>query len=605
MAVRSTYEPLDSSILEPVDIDSGSGGRFEDPFYGDRVRTHKGNYIVRLRPSDFVNRFIRVKDGDSGEIVPISFEERGYLKRPYDTGAKKMLLMMSRQTEKSTTLGNKLLQRGAMNPGRGSLFVTPSAMQTTVFSKTRVSDIIDISPVIQGLTSQRLTNNILEREFINKSRIYLRYAFLTADRIRGLSVGDVFCDEIQDLLAENMPVIEETASHYKKPFFCYSGTPKTFDNTIEHYWSKASTQSEWIIPCQHHGTPKDPASWHWNVVGEKNLGKKGPICDRCGNALNPEHEWARWCAMNPGAEFEGFRICRLMVPWFFKDQDKWKTVLQSYERYPRAQFFNEILALSYDSGTKPISRLDLIRACDNRYNNTEEQAAEIAKNYPTWIGIDWGTGENTYTVMSVVSYCRNDDSLQVIFMKRFDGPLTDPDLQLREIKRLAARFNFKFIGADYGQGFVQNHDLVTTYGGKRVQRFQYAARAPGKFTFSPKLMRFIVFRTPVMADIFGALKRKKIRLPSWKRIEHPHGDDILSIFQEYSETMKMLKFDTPKGVPDDSFHSILYATLVSMLSIKRPDIISPRKDKSSRTEKRMGAYEVDLMEQYDPLTEVQ
>lgn len=599
MSFRGSAISLDREDFDiGSDMDPGVGGRFIDPsIEADRRWKRLSKALIKIRPSDFVTRFIRVKDSNTGTVIPLDFSERRYLERPYNTGSKRMLFMTSRQTEKSTTLGNKLLQRSVMRRHGAALFVTPSAMQTTDFSKARVAGIIDISPLIKGMTSSKLTNNILEKEFIGGSKIYLRYAYLTADRIRGLSVNDVFVDEIQDLLSQNMPVIEETASHVDHPFFCYSGTPKTFDNTIENYWSKASTQSEWVIPCEHHGTPKNPGSWHWNVLGEKNLGKKGPICDECGNALNPEHPMAQWVSMNPGADYEGFRICRLMVPWFAKNQEKWRDILSAYELYPRAQFFNEVLALSYDSGTKPITRTEVIRACDSNYKNTEEQAARIAETYPTYAGIDWGTGENTYTVLSVVCYPRNDTSMQVIYTKRFDGRLTDPDLQMAEIQRLLALFRCRLIGTDYGQGFVQNHTLVNTYGNTRIHKFQYAARAAAKYGFSPKLKRYIVFRTPVMADIFGALKRMKIRLPRWKAIEHPHGDDILSIFQEYSETQKMLKYDTPKGVPDDTFHSILYAALVSMIEIKRPDIIDPKLERS-RKENLTGTASIEALDGY-------
>ena len=584
MGSRFSISTSDVDVGAPVVPDT----RYRDPIIHkpSAYTGSQGIPQIRIRPSDFVTRFIKVKNSDNGTVIPVEFSERKYLLRPYNTKAPRVLFLTSRQTEKSTTLGNKLLQRAAMGRHRASLFVTPSAMQTTVFSKTRIADIIEISPLIKGMTSPHLTNNILEKEFISGSKIYLRYAYLTADRIRGLSVNDVFCDEIQDLLSANMPVIEETASHTKAPFFCYSGTPKTFDNTIEHYWSKASTQSEWVIPCEKHGTPKDPSTWHWNILSERSIGKTGPICDKCGSPLNPEHPDAQWVAMNPyelgspgGPTFEGFRICRLMVPWFMKNPNKWKEIISAMELYPRAQFYNEVLALSYDSGTKPITRTELIRSCDSTYLNTEEQVEKLSQTYPMYAGIDWGSGENSYSVLSIGCYCRQDDSFQIVYTRRFDGPLTDPDLQLEEMKRLIDKFRVRLIGADYGGGFVQNHSLVTRYGNKKVHKFQYVARAGAKFAYSPKLQRYIVFRTPVMSDIFGALKRRKVRLPKWKAIEHPTGKDIMSIFQEYSETQKMIKYDNPKNVPDDSFHSILYTVMVSMLEVKRPDIIRPTLEK--------------------------
>jgi len=526
-----------------------------------------------MTPSTWVSNFVHIKDGDSGTAKKMAFDERKYLLRPYDTPSRKQLFLTSRQAEKSTMLGNKLFSLSGMRPMYTSLFVTPSAMQTTVFSKSRIDDIIDISPLLKATTGRGLTMNLLEKEFVNKSKIYLRYAFLSADRIRGLSVNAIFGDEIQDLLVDVMPVIEETASHHLDPIYVYSGTPKTFDNNLYKYWSKSSTMSEWCIPCEHHGG-NNPASWHWNVLGVDNLGKNGPICDRCGNAINPEHPYARWVEHAPGAEFEGFRICRLQVPWFFKNPEKWKEILAAYARYPTAQFMNEVMAISYDAGTKPITRAELIRACDPNYLNDEARAEVISRSHRTFFGIDWGTGEKAYTVLTVGAYCRDDTNFQIIFKKRFDGPLVDPERQLDEIERLVGVLNCQMIGADYGMGFYPNKRLINKYGPQFVQVFQYSARMPAKVAYSVKLHRCLVFRSPVMADVFHALKRGAIKLPCWTDVQEPFGSDILSIFSEYSETQKMLVYNKPRGATDDSFHSLLYCLLASMFIHKRPDIMA-------------------------------
>lgn len=504
-------------------------------------------------------------------------------------------------THNSTTIGNKLMAMSGMRPNYVSLFVTPSAMQTTVFSRTRLDDIVEISPLLQAMQHKSKTWNILEKEWANGSKIYLRYAFLNADRIRGLSVNAVFCDEIQDLLQDVMPVIEETASHHKDPVFVYSGTPKTFDNTIEHYWSNASSQNEWVIPCERHGTPKDPGSWHWNVLGPKNLGLKGPICDRCGELLNPEHPMAQWVAMRPftgdpetDPAFEGFRICRLMVPWFFKDPEKWKSILKAHRLYPTAQFMNEVMAISYDSGTKPLSRLEVIRACDDDYRMEEVEVAKLRESHELYGGIDWGGGEGgtSYTVISVGGYTRGDSNFQIVYSKRFDGKLIEPDAEIAEIIRLTNLFRLKYLGTDFGMGFRPNKKLIQIFGPRRIHQFQYQPRIPAKVIYKPKTNRYQVFRTPVMADVFSAIKDMKLRLPAWEVFQKPYGEDLLAIRQEYSDTMKMLKYDKPRGVTDDTTHSIIYALLVSQIDHKRPDIFAPLQEKSET--RRNAMYEEDL-----------
>jgi hypothetical protein len=592
-------------ILDDVDLSAMSmpqGTRLSDPFK-ERKKARRGGRI-RLLPTEWVSHFVRVKDGDVGVVKPMDFTERRYLKRVYDTPSRKILLFTSRQTEKSTTVGNKLLSFSGMRPLYVSLFVTPSAMQTKVFSQARLDDIIEISPLVQALTHKQLTMNILEKEFINRSKIYLRYAFLSADRIRGISANAIFGDEIQDLLTDVMPVIEETASHHKDPVFVYSGTPKTFDNTIEQYWSKSSTQSEWVIPCEAHGLPKQPGTWHWNILGVKHLGKKGPICDQCGKPIDPEHPMAQWAQMNPGAEFEGFRICRLMVPWYLKDPNRWREILQTYERYPTAQFMNEVMALSYDSGTKPLSHAEVRRVCDDAYDMDEDSVAKLAQTYRLYGGIDWGTGENAYTVMFVGGYVRGDPHFQIVYAKRFEGAMVDPEPQLAEIERLARKFRLRFIGVDYGMGFHPNKKLSSVFGPARIHQFQYAARLPAKVIYKGALHRYMTYRTPVMADVFNAIKATKIRFPSWNVFKEPFASDMLSIHSEYSDTIKMIKYDKPRSVTDDSMHALIYCFLASCFDTRRPDIIAPIREtgpgaeQSAREDYAMEEMEFNAAQDY-------
>jgi hypothetical protein len=589
-------------IFSDIDEDSFEGGRgrskgetyVEDPFIGKKAfrRTHK----LAMKTSEWVQHFVKIKDADKAAVVPLDFSERRYLTRVYDTPARKVLLMTSRQTEKSTTLGNKLLSLVGMRPLWTSLFVTPSAMQTKVFSSARLDDITEVSPALKALTHPKLTMNLLEKEYLTKARIYLRYAFLSADRIRGVSANALFVDEIQDILNDLMPVMEETVSHHKDQLFLYSGTPKTFDNTIEKYWAKASTQSEWVIPCEAH------APFHWNVLGPKNIGKTGPICEKCGKALNPEHPMAQWVEMNPGAEFEGYRICRLMVPWFAKNLTKWQEfILHPMERYATANFMNEVMALSYDSGVKPLTRGDVVSVCDNTdtYLMDEDQVAKLSQSHQLYGGIDWGTGERAYTVMVVGGYVRGDANFQVVYAKRFDEQLADPEPQMAEIIRLINKFRLHLVGVDYGMGFHPNKKLSSIYSPKRIHQFQYVAKSPRKIVYKGALGRYLVFRTPLMADIFSAIKNKKIWFPKWEVWKEPFAEDMLSIHSEYSETLRMVKYDKPRGVPDDTFHALCYCMMASFLVHRRPDILMPIQEPASAEEAAARAREDAAIEEMD------
>lgn len=558
---------------------------------------------ITLTASEWVESFINIKNANDGTVGKIDFSERQYLRRLYDTPSRKVIFMTSRQTEKSTTVGNITLARSLLRRNYNSLFVSPSAMQTVVFSRARIDDTIDISPTLHAMKGDSF--NILEKNFLNGSRVYLRYAFLNADRIRGLSVNSLFGDEIQDLLSDVMPVIEETTSHHKDPTFVYSGTPKTFDNTIEKYWSGHSTQSEWVIPCERHGTPKDPTSWHWNILGPNNIGLTGPVCSRpnCKKPIAPDHPMAHWNAMNPDAEWEGLRICRLMVPWFIKDPAKWDDfVIKTRERYEPAKFYNEVLALSFDGGSKPLSRAEMVRACDSRYPNTLETAVKISKagSAVLYAGIDWGEGtENSYTVMTIGSFCREDSAFQVLYSLRFTGQLADPDAQIAHINKIVSGLRIRLIGTDYGGGFHPNKRLTNVYGPARILQFQYAGRASAKLNWKPLLARYIAFRTPVMADIINAIKSgKKIRLPSYDTYKTPHVDDYLALRAEYSNTLRMIQYTKARNIPDDTFHSLVFCMLAAMRENPRPDIMAPIKDKSSDEARAASAEEAAMDELY-------
>jgi hypothetical protein len=497
-------------------------------------------------------------------------------------------------THNSTTLGNRFLTRMATRPNYPSLFVTPSAMQTMTFSRARLDDIIEVSPVLSALNG---VSNLLEKRFKNGSVGYLRYAFLNADRIRGISAVDLYGDEIQDLLPQVMPVIEEVTSHHQDPYILYSGTPKSYDNTIEKYWSRSS-QSEWAVPCERHGFPETPSTWHWNVLDLPNVGKTGPMCARCHAPIRPDHPKAGWVAMHVPEKyavktaggktiaaglgedyFEGLRICRLMVPWYIHSEKRWKELLYQIGTYSRDKLYNEVFARSFDGAHKPLTRADLVRASDDAFENSIASALSRKGTATLFAGVDWGSGsETSYTVLTIGGYVREDNSFQVLLSVRFAGDLADPEPQVREILRLVSLFGVRYVGTDYGFGFMQNAKLTSALGAGRVFQHQYMGRLTTKLKYAPGLNRFLAFRTPIMADVINAIKNRKIRLPSWGTYEKPYGDDFLAINAEYSNTLRMIQYSKNSNATDDAFHSVLYALLASYKMYPRPDIVAPIRD---------------------------
>jgi intein/homing endonuclease len=485
-------------------------------------------------------------------------------------------------THNSTLLGNTCLSYCAMNPFFRVLYVSPSNVQSKVFSRDRLKEPMEISPVLKHYSNSKLLSNVLEKKFVNQSQITLRFAFLNADRVRGIPADLVNIDEFQDILLENIPVIEECASHSEWKLFTYSGTPKSLDNSLEHYWTRFSTQNEWAVPCKHHGTPGNPSSWHWNILDEEHIGDYYLICDKCGREIFPSDPDCFWTAMNPHPKvekpFDGYRLPQLMVPWI-----EFADIKDKQRKYSRAKFHNEVLGRSYDSGTRPLTRRNVQSNCwDQLSMQYYRDVIKWTSQYPVFMGIDWGSGEGSYTVVTLGGYLPfAPERFTYFYFHRFEGVESEPKVQLDVIKALVRDFSVRYIGVDYGGGHWPNDELVREFGAEKVKKYQWIGNPKKKIAFEPRLgvPRFLCHRTEVMSDIFNAIKRCDVfHYPRWEEFEDPFGSDFLNIFSEYNERLRTNVFKHAPGCPDDSFHASLYAFLASFFFKTRPDVILPTKE---------------------------
>jgi hypothetical protein len=478
-------------------------------------------------------------------------------------------------------VGNIILTYTCMIPAFKTLYVSPSATQTKTFSTDRIKDPIETSPILRMYTTTMLSQNVFEKQFVNRSIIRMRYAFLNPDRTRGIPAWMLAIDEIQDILADNIPVIEQCTSHaperYKR--FLYTGTPKGLENPIEYYRGQLSTQGEWVVPCDRHG---GDTGRYWNVLGEKNIGRKGLSCEKCGELIDPMHKDAQWANMvdyHPTkTPFVSFRIPQLMVPW-----KAWDEILLDYQRYTRDKFYNEVLGISFDSGLRPLTLGQLQQYCKPEITMHPDRLERLRKDLlqrEVFAGIDWGTGENSYTVMTLAYY--EGDKFRIFWAHRFVGEDTDPQVQARKIIAICRAFNVRIIGTDYGGGFDRNNVLVRSFGPQRLQKFQYMPRCKRKVFYDPKLSRWQVHRTEVMSDLFAAIKRGHFEFPRWEEFKEPYAQDMANIFSEYNETLRMIQYQHSPAQPDDTFHSVLYCFLGSMIVRPRPDIVAPRREFENR-----------------------
>jgi hypothetical protein len=545
----------------------------------ENIRERSASFL----PSEFVQLFFQLPI--RSRLQKLSLKGMRYLNDIYDTDAQHTLFMSGRQVAKSTTIGNKMLSYSVLQAHFKSLYVSPSQMQTGQFSNDRIKLPLYYSPHLNAFVNSTLIDRVSHRQFVNGSEIRLRYAFLNADRIRGVMTDLLTIDEFQDILIKLLPVIEETLFTSQYKLKCYAGTPKSADNALAYYWENYSTQNDWMVPCDH-GSLHPNGKRVWNQIGEANIPKKsedGLVCASCRKSIHSMHPNSQWVAANPTPRysdgraleipFQGFRIPQLIYP-----NVDWKTLINNYNQYPRQQFFNEVLGLPYDSGLRPLTKKQIQEWCDPEASITD---GPFPKNLKwargaisdTFLGVDWGTGENSYTYAVVLGLYNG--KIRILYYKKFTGSEVEPDRQIAAIQAIVSQFDVKIIGADYGGGFDRNYHLTKLYGMARVVKYQYVGEHKKKINWDGQLGRYLLRRSEVMADVFEAVKKGAFVFPRWEEMDQSLAKEMLSIFSEYNETRRMTTYGHAPGAPDDGFHALLYAFLALALRHNQSDVLMP------------------------------
>jgi hypothetical protein len=210
------------------------------------------------------------------------------------------------------------------------------------------------------------------------------------------------------------------------------------------------------------------------------------------------------------------------------------------------------------------------------------EVIKYSTTHPIFMGIDWGTGEGTYTVVAMGGYLPfAPDHFTWFYLHRFEGVESEPKQQLEIIRRLVTDFNVAVIGADYGGGHWPNDDLLRWFGADKVKKYQWVGNVKKKIKFDPQLgiPRFLCHRTEIMSDMFNAIRRGNVfKYPRWEEFEDPYAKDHLNIFSEFNERLRMNVYKHAPGCPDDTFHACTFGFLASFFYRKRPDVILPTKE---------------------------
>lgn len=496
----------------------------------------------------------------------------------YDGGYAKMCLMTCRQVGKSTTLANFAIAESIAIPHFGTFFIAPTQEQTHKFSTGRVGKTLSFSPLVKKyFTTERTSNRVLSREFSNGSEILFSYAADDADRCRGPTANRLMLDEVQDMVLDAvLPVVKECISQRTPSFETYCGTPKTFENSIQGIW-QTSSMSEWAMRCTGCG--------RYSVIrSEKQCGKFGPICTKCGTYLNPR--LGQWVDTQRGPwTIKGFHVSRPIMPicveacWNSEREKevarlKWSELLDKLEgpnAYALAKFRNEVLGVSDSQGRRIVTIDRLLELCDGPPLAMKPGPLQIQGIDRIVAGVDWSGGGSqikSRTVLWILGKVVGRERYRTLYFEILPG--SSPVQEAKRIAAIIANFpNVAVVACDAGEGNA-NTDMLRSelrgFNPNQVVKIRYGA-AKYYARWDKEGNFYSINRTNAIDSLMSALNRGEIQFPKdpQKEIMATAFKDIMNEYEEVSES----GYRTWKHAltnPDDCLHALNFARIAMQVA---------------------------------------
>jgi Phage terminase large subunit (GpA) len=479
----------------------------------------------------------------------IDFAGRPYIPAIYQSTAKRLVIRASRQVEKSTFLALSVIYYALMYPGVRIVCVFPREEQAVVFWHTRLSVLIEQSPVARKtlIGSKKRKMPLRNIGFRNGSWLHLRAAFHNADAVRGLDTDILMIDEFQDVSDGCLPVIEESMSHSDLGHLILTGTPKSVDNHLEAAYS-ASTANEWRVLCD--------TCQIWTILNETCLGPTGIICPSCRQPIDPR--LGKWIPLNPTSTWgDGYWLNHLAVPWLsFPD------LLLRQCSYNPAAFRNECLGLPTALGDLVVTREEVEACCNNLPMATSLNDLHPRMRVRMLAGVDWGGGSVSRTVL-VIGHVADDGQLIVRLMKAFPAQ-QDPRVVVESVAEWCERFQVRVVAADGGgNGTVYNSLLLDQLPRlPRVFAMQYTMTDHPPKPHRGRLWDWKIGRSPAIGWVISQIKKRQMQFPQLAQCTALLRE-IYCETAKYDPQQRSVQYVHSESEPDDTLHALTYLGVLS------------------------------------------
>lgn len=389
-----------------------------------------------------------------------------------------IVIQGGRQIGKSVGVCGRLILQSAFHPGFSSLVVTPLQEQSDRLSVLTFAPMIEDSPIRALLTGTGVgigVGNVRRREFpLPRSVIHFLYAYLSADRVRGLTANLLWIDEFQDMDGEHLPVLAACLDAAEDPVVLYSGSSKTLDTALRRTYDESS-MGIWRVRCEACGYSNravlEPDGDLIGMIGPYRddicEARPGTVCKRCRRPINPRY--GEWDHRRPEKAHDllGLHIPQVIMPAHACKASKWLRLvgkMRGSEGFTTAKFYNEVLGEPYDVAVKLLSEPEIKAAAVlGRRDAGDAAIAREASRYPfVALGVDWGGGGGDGTSRTKVAACGfNRDGVVDVFYGAEFPPTTDPAVEAEQVVNIARLVKAHVIAHDAnGSGRTAESILV-------------------------------------------------------------------------------------------------------------------------------------------------
>lgn len=488
---------------------------------------------------------------------PFSLEGYRPFEEIYNCDPPNMTVKCSRQVGKTLSIGAIKTLKVVSRPFFTSLYVSPLSNQASRFSTTYLDPFLNSHLIKKYYRDTSSKKNVFEKTLNNGSIIFLSYAETEsdADRVRGVAGDSLSVDEVQDVVLDALPILQETLSASEYAYKRFYGTPKSSSNTLSILFERG-TGSEWCTKCPKCNYENIPDTLD-NCIAIC-AGEHGPICIRCHSPIDVST--GRWVSARPSRAKEhlSFHIPRFALA-SRANPKKWQELQTSINEYPVTKLANEVFGLANGEAGRCFTEREA-KLCSNPEKTTFDDCwvQDYRGISAVTIGVDWSLvgSKTSHTTVTVLGFDFTGKAYVLLARRILEK---DVQRQVREIIDIFRRFRAQMICSDRGVGVMQGQLLSQVLGTEVCHMVQLGSsnrpltrNREGSYIFADRTMF-------LDNTIFKAkLGRTHFETPCWDLMEKPFWSDWLNVFEEETLAGKRV-YRKDEGSTDDLLMSTAFA----------------------------------------------